>query len=112
MERPASGRMDSGIGSTDPVNGWKPGQRNGIGHAAGPVRHRKKSHDSGRSFVGPDGTLVDSDPAHFRSFHDVAARHGVTIDEEFFVKEMSGASNTDILRVYGLILPLPSKWRW
>lgn len=43
-----------------------------------------------------DGTLVDSDPVHFRAYQSVAARHGVALDRTFFAQSMSGRSNAAI----------------
>ena len=45
-----------------------------------------------------DGTLIDSDPLHFRAFAEVAARYGVTITEQMFRERISGQSNDRICR--------------
>ncbi|MDB5408597.1 MAG: haloacid dehalogenase superfamily protein subfamily variant 3 with third motif having or [Rhodospirillales bacterium] len=42
-----------------------------------------------------DGTLVDSDPFHFQAYHEIAARHGVAIDESFFAAHVSGHTNAE-----------------
>lgn len=43
-----------------------------------------------------DGTLVDSDALHIQAFRVVAAGHGVSFDDDFFVQHMSGHSNAEI----------------
>ncbi|CAN6486438.1 unnamed protein product [Victoria cruziana] len=47
-----------------------------------------------------DGTLCDSDPLHFEAFRDllqqIGFQGGAPIDEEFFIKNISGKHNEDI----------------
>ncbi len=45
-----------------------------------------------------DGTLIDSDPLHFRAYAEVAARYGVTLTEAMFRERVSGQSNDRICR--------------
>jgi len=45
-----------------------------------------------------DGTLIDSDPQHFRAFLAAAEKYGVVFDQAFFDSHMSGHSNADICR--------------
>ncbi|XP_042506184.1 haloacid dehalogenase-like hydrolase domain-containing protein Sgpp [Macadamia integrifolia] len=49
-----------------------------------------------------DGTLCDSDPLHYLAFREllleIGYNGGVPIDEEFFVKNISGKHNPDICR--------------
>lgn len=45
-----------------------------------------------------DGTLVDSDALHIQAFRSVAADRGVSFDDDFFVKHMSGHTNAQICR--------------
>ncbi|KAJ4950437.1 hypothetical protein NE237_027269 [Protea cynaroides] len=49
-----------------------------------------------------DGTLCDSDPLHFLGYREmlleIGFNDGVPIDEEFFVKNISGKHNPDICR--------------
>lgn len=49
-----------------------------------------------------DGTLCDSDPFHYLAFREmlleIGYNNGVPIDEEFFVKNISGKHNDDIAR--------------
>jgi HAD superfamily hydrolase (TIGR01509 family) len=43
-----------------------------------------------------DGTLIDSDPLHFEAYHQISARYGVTFDEDFFSRHISGHTNATI----------------
>lgn len=53
-----------------------------------------------------DGTLVDSEPIHFRLWSQVLDRHGVTITEEVFNSQCAGlptiANAMDLVERYGL----------
>ncbi|XP_023000617.1 haloacid dehalogenase-like hydrolase domain-containing protein Sgpp [Cucurbita maxima] len=53
-----------------------------------------------------DGTLCDSDPLHFYAFRQmlqqVGFNHGVPINEEFFIENISGRHNEDLC---GILLP-------
>lgn len=40
-----------------------------------------------------DGTLAQSDPIHFRAHKAALAEHGVQIDEEFYLRNISGLTN-------------------
>jgi HAD superfamily hydrolase (TIGR01509 family) len=42
-----------------------------------------------------DGTLIDSDPYHFRAYRAIAGRHGVAIDAAFFAAHVSGHTNAE-----------------
>jgi HAD superfamily hydrolase (TIGR01509 family) len=42
-----------------------------------------------------DGTLIDSDPYHFRAYREIAARHGVAVDAAFFAAHISGHTNAE-----------------
>jgi beta-phosphoglucomutase len=44
-----------------------------------------------------DGVLVLTEDAHFRSWRDAAARHGVRVDHDKFIR-MFGRTNPDIIR--------------
>lgn len=45
-----------------------------------------------------DGTLINTDPLHFRSYRDLLAECGISIDEDFYHATMSGRPNMDIMR--------------
>ena len=45
-----------------------------------------------------DGTLTDSDPLHFAAFAETARGYGVDMDEEMFVKKVSGQTNANICK--------------
>jgi len=53
-----------------------------------------------------DGTLVDSEPMHFRMWAAVLARYGVTLSEQQYIAHYAGvpnpASAADIVRRFGL----------
>lgn len=53
-----------------------------------------------------DGTLVDSEPMHFRMWASVLARHGVTLTEQQYIAHYAGvpnrASAIDVVRRFGL----------
>jgi HAD superfamily hydrolase (TIGR01509 family) len=44
-----------------------------------------------------DGTLVDSDPVHFRAWREALAEHGVAIDEASYARRVSGRHNPAIV---------------
>ena len=44
-----------------------------------------------------DGTLVHTDPIHFRAWRDMLARFGVTIDEAAYARRVSGRHNPEIV---------------
>lgn len=44
-----------------------------------------------------DGTLVDTDPLHFRIWRERLARHDVDIDEDTYARRVSGRHNPDIV---------------
>ncbi|XP_031503556.1 haloacid dehalogenase-like hydrolase domain-containing protein Sgpp [Nymphaea colorata] len=76
--------------------------------------HTTESGSLSLSTAGPieavlfdvDGTLCDSDPLHFEAFRDllqkIGFQGGVPIDEEFFIKNISGGHNEDII---GILFP-------
>jgi HAD superfamily hydrolase (TIGR01509 family) len=45
-----------------------------------------------------DGTLVDSDPLHFRAWQQTFADHGRAIDEHYYKEHVSGGFNPVIVR--------------
>lgn len=45
-----------------------------------------------------DGTLTNSDPLHFAAFAATALDYGVNMDEEMFIKHVSGQLNENICR--------------
>jgi HAD superfamily hydrolase (TIGR01509 family) len=44
-----------------------------------------------------DGTLVHTDPVHFRAWREVLDRHGVAIDEAGYARRISGRHNPEIV---------------
>jgi HAD superfamily hydrolase (TIGR01509 family) len=44
-----------------------------------------------------DGTLVDTDPVHYRAWREALAEHGVAIDEASYARRVSGRHNPDIV---------------
>lgn len=44
-----------------------------------------------------DGTLVHTDPVHYRAWREVLGRHGVTIDEAGYARRVSGRHNPEIV---------------
>ena len=44
-----------------------------------------------------DGTLVNNDPLHFQAWQNLLARHGLTIDEDFYNARISGRPNAEIV---------------
>ncbi|XP_042397243.1 haloacid dehalogenase-like hydrolase domain-containing protein Sgpp [Zingiber officinale] len=50
-----------------------------------------------------DGTLCDSDPLHYFAFREMLSKigynNGIPIDEEFFIKNISGRHNDDIASI-------------
>lgn len=44
-----------------------------------------------------DGTLVHTDPVHFRAWQEVLDRHGVAIDEAGYARRVSGRHNPEIV---------------
>ncbi|MGL5926980.1 HAD family hydrolase [Chroococcidiopsis sp.] len=45
-----------------------------------------------------DGTIVNTDPLHFRIWQALLKEHGIEIDEEFYKNRMSGRLNPFIVR--------------
>ncbi|MEM8610607.1 MAG: HAD family phosphatase [Cyanobacteria bacterium P01_H01_bin.105] len=45
-----------------------------------------------------DGTLANTDPIHFRVWQTLLAPHGMTVDQEFYDRFISGRLNPDIVR--------------
>lgn len=45
-----------------------------------------------------DGTLVNSDPVHFLTWQEVLAKFGISIDEAFYKKHISGRLNAEIVK--------------
>jgi HAD superfamily hydrolase (TIGR01509 family) len=52
-----------------------------------------------------DGTLVDSDAQHLVAFQRVFAPHGIALDRSAYAKNIMGASNETIARLYLSHLP-------
>jgi beta-phosphoglucomutase len=44
-----------------------------------------------------DGTLVHTDPVHFRAWREVLGRHGLAIDEAGYARHVSGRHNPEIV---------------
>lgn len=44
-----------------------------------------------------DGTLVHSDPLHFRAWQEALADHGVVVDEAAYARRVSGRHNPEII---------------
>lgn len=55
-------------------------------------------------FYDLDGTIVDTDPLHFRVWQEILLNYNIEIDEEFYKTRMSGRLNPDIVQD---LLPLP-----
>ncbi len=45
-----------------------------------------------------DGTLANTDPIHFQIWQTLLAPHGMTVDQEFYDRHISGRLNPDIVR--------------
>ena len=51
-------------------------------------------------FFDLDGTLVDSDAKHLAAFQRVFASHGIAVDQTTYERDIHGASNDSIGRVF------------
>ncbi len=45
-----------------------------------------------------DGTLANTDPIHFQVWQTLLAPHGMTVDQKFYDRHISGRLNPDIVR--------------
>lgn len=57
-------------------------------------------------FYDLDGTIVNSDPLHFRVWQEILRNYAIEIDEEFYKSRMSGRLNPDIVQDLLPELPL------
>jgi HAD superfamily hydrolase (TIGR01509 family) len=46
-----------------------------------------------------DGTLVDSEPFHFSSWQEALYKQGYSLDKNFYMKQFSGVSDTEICKI-------------
>lgn len=54
-----------------------------------------------------DGTLLNSDPIHEAVFRDLWARHGMTLDDGFYMTHVHGRLNVDVFAEFLPDLPDP-----